>query len=141
SRAIAVGLTSIATIGAVLLGAPGTAQAQTLVGDASYRASALPRSDPAAAVANPLLFYRASDGVAVTGLVDSAGGFTSLRNVGPFGQNWTHITSTGGGRLLFYRASDGVGVTGLVDSAGGFTSLRKVGGFLQGWTHITSTGG
>ena len=94
SRAIAVGLTSIAAMGAVLLGAPGTAQAQTLVGDTASRASALPRSDPAAALANALLFYRAGDGLAVTGVVDSAGGFTTVKNVGPFTQGWTHIVGS-----------------------------------------------
>ena len=38
-----------------------------------------------------LLFYRASDGLAVTGVVDTAGGFTTTRNVGPFTQGWTQI--------------------------------------------------
>ena len=94
SRAIAVGLTSIAAMGAVLLGAPGTAQAHTPMGDTLSRASALPRSDPAAAVASPLLFYRASDGLAATGAVDSAGRFTNLQNVGGFTQGWTHIVGT-----------------------------------------------
>ncbi|OXM58998.1 hypothetical protein CF165_49865, partial [Amycolatopsis vastitatis] len=80
------------------------------------------------------MFYRASDGLAVTGAVNAAGGFTNLQTVGGFGLGWTHITSVGGGRLLFYRASDGVAVTGSVDNGGNFTSLQQVGGFAPGWT-------
>ena len=89
------------------------------------------------------LFYRAGDGAAVTGVVDSNGGFTSQQNVGPFGTGWTNIVPVGNGAagvLLFYRASDGAAVTGKVDSNGGFTSLRNVGPFSTGWTNIVSLG-
>src|SRR5438128_2623783 len=50
-----------------------------------------------------LLFYRASDGAAVTGEMDlnGTGSLVNQRNVGPFATGWTHITPTGeaGGRL------------------------------------------
>ncbi|MEV6446408.1 hypothetical protein, partial [Amycolatopsis sp. NPDC051716] len=98
---------TIVTGVAVLLGASGAAGASTSVGAAP------------AAVSDPLLFYRAGDGLAVTGSVDGGGNFASLQGVGGFSLGWTHITSVGGGRVLFYRAGDGLAVTGVVSGAGG----------------------
>ena len=40
-----------------------------------------------------LLFYRAGDGVAVTGLVFEGGGFTDLQQVGGFLPGWTQIAT------------------------------------------------
>jgi hypothetical protein len=130
-RITAIGLTSIATMAAVALATPGSAQAHTSGVAAPSVASTV--------TTNPILFYRAGDGLAVTGAVDSSGGFTSLQGVGGFTTGWTSITPTSGGRLLFYRASDGLAVTGFVDSSGGFTNLQTVGGFGIGWTRITAT--
>jgi hypothetical protein len=87
------------------------------------------------------LFYRAGDGVAVTGSVDGGGGFANLRTVGGFSVGWTHVVPVGMGLLLFYRSGDGVAVTGRADGAGRFVSLRGVGGFMAGWTHIVPVGG
>ncbi|AEK42142.1 hypothetical protein RAM_18280 [Amycolatopsis mediterranei S699] len=39
-----------------------------------------------------LLFYRASDGLAVTGVVSNVGGFTNLETVGGFTPGWTLVT-------------------------------------------------
>jgi len=38
-----------------------------------------------------LLFYRASDGYAVTGRFGADGAFTSQRNVGPFALGWNQV--------------------------------------------------
>ncbi|MEU4251934.1 hypothetical protein AB0F15_31400 [Amycolatopsis sp. NPDC026612] len=128
SRTLLTLFTTIMTGVAVLLGAPGAAQASASVGDVDASS---------AAVSDPLLFYRAGDGLAVTGSVDGGGNFTSLQGVGGFSLGWTHITSVGGGRVLFYRAGDGLAVTGVVSNVGGFTNLRTVGGFSLGWTLVT----
>lgn len=87
------------------------------------------------------LFYRAGDGVTVTGRLDSAGALVDQRNIGPFAAGWTHIVPAGGGRLLFYRAGDGAAVTGRLDSAGALVDQRSVGPFMPGWTHIVPAGG
>jgi hypothetical protein len=53
-------------------------------------------SGASAVAADQLLFYRAGDGLAMSGAVDSNGGFTNLQNVGGFTTGWTHITDVGG---------------------------------------------
>jgi len=86
------------------------------------------------------LFYRASDGLGDTGVVNTAGAFTNLQSFG-LSSGWTHIVPAGGNRFLYYRAGDGTAVTGVVSEGGGFTSLQNVGGFLPGWTNIVPVGG
>jgi hypothetical protein len=86
-----------------------------------------------------LLFFRASDGYAVTGAVGSNGGFTQLQIIKGLSASWTAVTAVGGGRLLFYRSSDGQTATGVVDSRGTFTSLKVVAGLSAGWSQITES--
>jgi metallophosphoesterase (TIGR03767 family) len=104
----------------------------------------MPSPFPIRPAANRLssLFYRAGDGLAATGCVETSGAFTNLQNVGGFLTGWTHIVSAGGGgRALFYRAGDGVAATGFINSSGGFVNLKNVGPFGTNWTHVTPAGG
>jgi hypothetical protein len=87
-----------------------------------------------------LLFYRASDGTAVTGTLGADGLLVNQRGIGGLSPGRTHITQAGGGRLLFYQQGSGVAATGTVNPDGTYTNLQTVGGFPPDWTHISYVG-
>jgi len=87
-----------------------------------------------------LLFYRAGDGQAATGIVKSDGSFTNLRTSVGLLTGWTHMVPVRDGQVLFYRAGDGQAATGVVNSDGSFTNQQTM-GFMAGWTHMVPLGG
>src|SRR5262249_2918845 len=86
-----------------------------------------------------LLFYRASDGHAELGRIDSTGALVDQVVIGGMPTGWTHVAAAGNGLVLFYRASDGLYETGEVTESVEGGTFKGGGidvGLSPGWTLI-----
>ena len=85
-----------------------------------------------------ILFYNSSNGEGATAVLDNAGNYTFVRDLGGFSKAWTLIVGAADGGVLFYNAASSEGATARLDNAGNYTFVRDLGGFSKGWTHIVT---
>lgn len=140
-RAIAVGLTMVATMGAVALATAGTAQARTTDGGLTSNVYGRQLATIADDAAGPLLFYRSGTGSAATGQVGVDGSFADLSGAFGLDPGWSLVVPAGFGRVLFYRSSDGLAALGSVNGSGVFSFVKDFGRFGINYTRAAHLGG
>ena len=86
------------------------------------------------ALADNLLFYNTTTGVAAVGAVANDGTYRDLKNLA-YDRGWTNIVCASNGTLLFYNRATGLATSARVAADGTHTDLQNM-TFTTGWSHI-----
>lgn len=72
-----------------------------------------------------LYFYDKTNGAAMTGLVDTNGTFSPIKNYTGISKEWTHLTSGSNGVFLIYSSETGNIATDKIDTNGAAVALKR----------------